>query len=233
MKFRNPFQSAIKRNFLKEAELKLYEKVAKDIENNDINNGVWTKAFAKSNGDVAKQKSIYIELMVELYEDRLRAEEELEVILASAANKEKAEKQKQEAQKQSRSKPKSAADIADEEAEKTRLAKEHYKEKYLNTAERNKKIREANRAKSEAIRKENKAKSEALKNQRKTEGKKDKSNLVMPILLGLVAIIIISFFLYNPAPVDEELEAWCENFMAGDDGSIDEPLMDTFRGLCK
>ena len=56
------------------------------------------------NGDVAKQKSIYIELMVELYEDRLRAEEELEVILASAANKEKAEKQEQEAQQQARQK---------------------------------------------------------------------------------------------------------------------------------
>jgi len=104
MKFRNPFQSAIKRNFLKEAELKLYENVAKDIENNDINNGVWTKAYAKSGGDVAKQKSIYIELMVELYEDRLRAEEELEVILASAANKEKAEKQEQEAHQQARQK---------------------------------------------------------------------------------------------------------------------------------
>ena len=104
MKFRNPFQSAIKRNFMKEAELKLYEKVAKDIENNDINNGVWTKAFAKSNGDVAKQKSIYIELMVELYEDRLRAEEELEVILASAANKDKADQQEQEAQQQARQK---------------------------------------------------------------------------------------------------------------------------------
>jgi hypothetical protein len=102
MKFRNPFQSAIKRNFMKEAELRLYEKVAKDIENNDINNGVWTKAFAKSNGDVAKQKSIYIELMVELYEDRLRAEEELEVILASAANKDKADHQEQEAQQQAR-----------------------------------------------------------------------------------------------------------------------------------
>ena len=102
MKLRNPFQSAIKRNFMKEAELRLYEKVAKDIENNDINNGVWTKAFAKSNGDVAKQKSIYIELMVELYEDRLRAEEELEVILASAANKDKADQQEQEAQQQAR-----------------------------------------------------------------------------------------------------------------------------------
>lgn len=99
MKLRNPFQSAIKRNFMKEAELRLYEKVAKDIENNDINNGVWTKAFAKSNGDVAKQKSIYIELMVELYEDRLRAEEELEVILASAANKDKADQQEDELRK--------------------------------------------------------------------------------------------------------------------------------------
>jgi thiol:disulfide interchange protein len=251
MKFRNPFQSAIKRNFLKEAELKLYEKVAKDIENNDINNGVWTKAFAKSNGDVAKQKSIYIELMVELYEDRLRAEEELEVILASAANKEKAEKQKQEAQKQSRSKSKSASDLAAEEAEKTRLAKKHYEEKYLNSTESYRKIREANRAKSEAIRKENKsisdeyrarnqaikkenkAKSEAFKEQRKAEGKKDKSNLVMPILLGLVAIITISFFLYEPAPVDKELEMFCEIYMADDDGSIDEPLMDTLREVCK
>lgn len=150
MKFRNPFQSAIKRNFLKEAELKLYEKVAKDIENNDINNGVWTKAFAKSNGDVAKQKSIYIELMVELYEDRLRAEEELEVILASAANKEKAEKQEKEAQQQARQKE---AELkkqkeaqrkkrAEEEAEETKKRHEKWK---AGAPERERKQKQENR----------------------------------------------------------------------------------------
>jgi hypothetical protein len=121
MKFRNPFQSAIKRNFLKEAELKLYEKVAKDIENNDINNGVWTKAYAKSDGDVAKQKSIYIELMVELYEDKLRAEEELEVILASAASKAQARETKEEFNRRRDERIKKQAK-ADEEAGKKRHA---------------------------------------------------------------------------------------------------------------
>ena len=102
---------------MKEAELKLYEKVAKDIENNDINNGVWTKAYAKSGGDVAKQKSIYIELMVELYEDRLRAEEELEVILASAASKAQARETKEEFNRRRDERIKKQAK-ADEEAGK-------------------------------------------------------------------------------------------------------------------
>ena len=78
MKFRNPFQSAIKRNFMKEAELRLYEKVAKDIENNDIDKGVWTKAFTQADGDTSKQKVIYIELMVEHYKNLIIAKQELE-----------------------------------------------------------------------------------------------------------------------------------------------------------
>jgi len=244
MKFKGIFSSASEKLFGKEAEKALYEKVATEIEENKIHKGLWAKAFAQGNGDELKAKAIYIELVVDYYKTQLQAEEEF----VDNLSREAAAKQKEE---QARSKSKSAADIAAEEAEKTRLAKEHYKEKYLNSAEWNQKIREANRAKSEAIRKENKrisdeyraknnaikkenkAKSEALKKQRKAEGKKDKSNFVMPILLGLVAIITISFFLYEPAPVDKELEMFCEIYMADDDGSIDEPLMDTLREMCK
>ena len=149
MKFKGIFSSASEKLFGKEAEKALYEKVATEIEENKIHKGLWAKAFAQGNGDELKAKAIYIELVVDYYKTQLQAEEEF----VDNLSREAAAKQKEE---QARSKSKSAADIAAEEAEKTRLAKEHYKEKYLNSAEWNQKIREANRAKSEAIRKENK-----------------------------------------------------------------------------
>ena len=95
MKFRNPFQSATDRLISKEVEHKLYEKASIDIENNDIDKGVWTKAFSKAGGDEVKQKAIYIELMVEHYRDEIRAGEEIAKVLATEVNKEK-ERQRQE-----------------------------------------------------------------------------------------------------------------------------------------
>ena len=95
MKFRNPFQSATDRLISKEVEHLLYQKVGIDFENNNINNGIWTKALGKAEGDEIKQKGIYIELMVEHYRDEIRAGEELAKILATEANKEK-ERQRQE-----------------------------------------------------------------------------------------------------------------------------------------
>ena len=83
MKFRNPFQSPIARFISKEAEYQLYEKVATDIENNNIEKGVWAKALSDADGDEVKQKAIYIELMVENYKDLIKAGEELEEILAA------------------------------------------------------------------------------------------------------------------------------------------------------
>ena len=54
---------------------------------------------------------------------------------------------------------------------------------------------------------------------------------ILIIVVGLGAVFsLMYFFVYEP---DNELEVWCENFLAQDDGSIDEPLMQTIRERCK
>lgn len=78
MKFRNPFQSATEKVISTSEENRLYEKVTTAIENNDIDKGVWTKAFTQADGDTTQQKVIYIELMVEHYKNLMLAEQELE-----------------------------------------------------------------------------------------------------------------------------------------------------------
>lgn len=87
MKFRNPFASNIEKLVSKEAENALYEKAWDDIENNIIDKGIWTKAYAMSDGDEQKQKSAYIRLIVEHYKDLIKAGEELEVILKNEIKK--------------------------------------------------------------------------------------------------------------------------------------------------
>ncbi|WP_147273098.1 hypothetical protein [Billgrantia montanilacus] len=42
----------------------LFEKVSNEIKNNEINEGVWAKAFSKADGDIDKAKAIYIKLRV-------------------------------------------------------------------------------------------------------------------------------------------------------------------------
>ena len=78
MKLRNPFQSATEKVISTSEENRLYEKVTTAIENNDIDKGVWTKAFTQADGDTTKQKVIYIELMVEHYKNLIIAKQELE-----------------------------------------------------------------------------------------------------------------------------------------------------------
>ena len=52
--------------------------------------------------------------------------------------------------------------------------------------------------------------------------------------LGLIAIGLISYLMFSLVyEPDQELEVWCNNFMQKDDGSIDEPLMNTLRKVCK
>jgi hypothetical protein len=87
MEFRNPFKSDIKHFISKEAENALYEKAANDMDKNIIDKGIWTKAFAKAEGDKLKQKAFYIELIVEHYKDLIRAGEELATILATEEEK--------------------------------------------------------------------------------------------------------------------------------------------------
>ena len=116
MKFSNPFQSATDRLISKEVEHKLYEKASIDIENNDIDKGVWTKAFSKAGGDEVKQKAIYIELMVEHYRDEIRAGEEIAKVLATQVDKEKERQRQEEILRQERA----------EEAERIRIRDEQW-----------------------------------------------------------------------------------------------------------
>ena len=55
-------------------------------------------------------------------------------------------------------------------------------------------------------------------------------NILLIVVGWGVVFSLMYFFVHEP---DRELEAWCENFMAQDDGSIDEPLMETIRDTCK
>ena len=97
MKFNKPFQSATDRLLSEEAENSLYEKAANDIENEVIEKGIWTKAFAKANGDEVKQKAIYIELIVQHYKNQIEAGEELANILATDEEKRKKREAKEAA----------------------------------------------------------------------------------------------------------------------------------------
>ena len=133
MKFRNPFQSAADRLISKEVEHKLYEKASIDIENNDIDKGVWTKAFSKAGGDEVKQKAVYIELMVEHYRDEIRAGEEIAKVLATEADKAQKRQKEEEFFRQQRAEEEREAR---EEAERIRIRDEQWDaDTQSNTAE--------------------------------------------------------------------------------------------------
>ena len=54
---------------------------------------------------------------------------------------------------------------------------------------------------------------------------------ILIIVVGLAAVFSLMYFLVYES--DNELEEWCKEFMMKDDGSIDEPLMQTLRETCK
>ena len=111
MKIKNPFQSATKKFISKEIENQLYAKASEDMEKNQIHKGIWTRAFAKSEGNENKQKAIYIELMVQHYKDEIAAGEEIEKILMSETEKELAKKA-EENQRQQEAEQKKQAEKA-------------------------------------------------------------------------------------------------------------------------
>tara|TARA_B110000305_G_C18798209_1_gene341445 strand:+ start:44 stop:457 length:414 start_codon:yes stop_codon:yes gene_type:complete len=116
MKFKNPLKSATDRLLSEEAENSLYEKAANDIENEMIEKGIWTKAFAQASGDEVKQKAIYIELIVQHYKNQLEAGEELANILATEEEKRKKREARQaaEAAEYNKNRPKTDSEIAEE-----------------------------------------------------------------------------------------------------------------------
>ena len=97
MSFKDFFSSPIKTYLTAEEEILLYEKAGDDIEKGIINKGIWTKAYSQAQGDEAKQKAIYIKLIVAHYVKEIQAGEELAYILASAAEKEKKDEERRKA----------------------------------------------------------------------------------------------------------------------------------------
>jgi len=97
MSFKDFFSSPIKTYLTAEEEILLYEKAGDDIEKGIINKGIWTKAYSQAQGDEAKQKAIYIKLIVAHYVKEIQAGEELAYILASSAEKEKKEEERRKA----------------------------------------------------------------------------------------------------------------------------------------
>ena len=111
MSFKDFFSSPIKTYLTAEEENLLYEKAGDDIEKGIINKGIWTKAYSQAQGDEAKQKAIYIKLIVAHYVKEIQAGEELAYILASAA-----EKVKKEEERRKEREAKAAAEAAKERA---------------------------------------------------------------------------------------------------------------------
>jgi len=131
MKIKNPFQSATKRFISKEIENQLYEKASEDIENNLIHKGIWTRAFAKADGNESRQKAIYIELMVQHYKDEIAAGEEIEKILMSEAEKElarQAEENKKRQEAERKKQEEAAWNHPDAVAARAKAAEEQAKE---------------------------------------------------------------------------------------------------------
>jgi len=120
MKIKNLFSSATKKLVDKEAEKALYLMVAEDIDSNIIDKGMWTKAFAQAEGNEARQKAIYIDLMVDFYKAEILAGEQLANILA----KEEAAKRRRK-ENEERARREADPDI------KAKAAKQEYEEKYL------------------------------------------------------------------------------------------------------
>ena len=118
MKFKNPFQSATERLFNAGAENSLYEKAASDIEANNIDKGLWTKAFAEADGNEIRQKALYIKMIVKQYKDEILAGEELAAVMAS--EEERRQRQAASAAEDARRNKQSPDDIAKKkEAEKS------------------------------------------------------------------------------------------------------------------
>jgi ribosomal protein S8 len=74
-------------------EEQLYEKVVNELQQNVRKNGLWAKAIAKSQGDEAKAKALYISLRVQSLMDELeirkeQVQEEIEAELEKKRQKE-------------------------------------------------------------------------------------------------------------------------------------------------
>ena len=174
MKIKNPFQSATEKLFNQEVEKEFYLKAAEDIENNIIDKGLWTKAFAMSQGDEAKQKAIYIELIVEYYKDQVRAGEEVADILAKEEEKVRKQKAREEKARQ------------DNDPEfQAQKAKQAYEEKYL------RRQREKEKQKEEMLRRAAEKHNADLARQNSQEYESSGPNAPIVVMVALLAAVFL------------------------------------------
>lgn len=127
--------SATNKVISREAEYKLYEQVARDIAEGEKDEGVWTLAFAKSEGNSQKTEALYIELMVQRYKDEMDASIELlEKSQEEAQKKKEIEEAKKENAKRKEEETERERERAEEfakarEAEERELEREREREK--------------------------------------------------------------------------------------------------------
>lgn len=95
---------------IKDLEDKIYDKIAKEIEDGDIQKGLWTRAKAQSNGDENQVESIYIKLRFDQLKEKSVAQYDEKV------KQEQVQRQKEEAERVKRE-----AEIKDEEKKKKKL----------------------------------------------------------------------------------------------------------------
>lgn len=124
----------------KEKLYSMYEVIHDDIEAGKKDNGVWTKAFVDAEGELQKQKAIYISLMVE------------RLILAEAALLEKSRK----AARIQKSKPKTKRKSkAQEEAERKKKADDDWDKQFgVKKDDQNKKYETDNRSSNYSFKKD-------------------------------------------------------------------------------
>jgi hypothetical protein len=60
------------------SEEKLYEQVAQELKAGKKREGIWVKAMAKSDGDLNKAESLYIELRVQAIKDEQAIQKEID-----------------------------------------------------------------------------------------------------------------------------------------------------------
>lgn len=87
MILKNLFKSPTSKLIKEQLEDELYLRALTDLENGIINEALWAKALADSDGDANKQKAIYLKSIVQRYKDITASNDEIEAKQLKAQQK--------------------------------------------------------------------------------------------------------------------------------------------------
>lgn len=129
-----------------EKENSYYQKVAEDLNMGDRDEGMWSKAYSRSKGDLKETESIYIKLMVEkiIIEEELKeTEEKKRKIEEEKLEKEREEKKRKERWEKDREiRQKEQKEQRERWQEEARLRKESENEQLQSLQEEEDRLRE-------------------------------------------------------------------------------------------